>query len=384
VTVFLNDAPQGVFPISPLRAASLALALSLAGCSTFENMVSGDKVDYRSSGGKTAGLEVPPDLTQLSRDSRYQQQSGTISASTFQAPSANPTITATVAPASQGELRIERTGNQRWIVTNMTPEQVWPQLQSFWKERGFNLASEQAEVGVMETDWAENRAKIPGDFIRNTLGRVIDSLYSTGERDKFRTRVERTATGSEIYISHRGMVEVYSNSQKDSTVWQPRPSDPQLEAEFLQRVMIRLGSKEEQAKTAVAAAATPQPARARLVEGQGAATLQVDDNFDRAWRRVGVALDRSGFTVEDRDRAQGIYFVRYINSSHTNKEEPGLLGRLFSFGKTKDDPTGLVKYRVVVKSDGDRSTVAVFNAQGGPENGEAGKRIVKLLVDDLK
>ncbi len=370
-----------------VRIACLLLTASLAACSTVENFMSGDKVDYRSAGTtRTQGLEVPPDLSQLNRDSRFQQSGGSVSAAAFQgttAPAAAAVATATVAPQTVGELKIVREGNQRWLAVPMAPEQLWPQLQAFWKERGFNLVVEQPEAGVMETDWAENRAKLPQDFIRSALGKVFDSAYSTGERDKFRTRIERSSNGSEVYLSHRGVVEVYSGDRKETTVWQPRPADAQLEAEMLQRIMLKLGAKGEQAKTAAVETAIA-PARARIVSGQAAATLQVDDGFDRAWRRVGLALDRSGFTVEDRDRAQGLYFVRYVDPAQAGQDEPGFLSRLFSFGKKKDDGGGLARYRVSVKGEGERSTVQVLNAQGQPENGEAGKRIVGLLVEDLK
>ncbi|CAG1018919.1 hypothetical protein BURC_03751 [Burkholderiaceae bacterium] len=370
-----------------VRIACLLLTASLAACSTVENFMSGDKVDYRSAGTtRTQGLEVPPDLSQLNRDSRFQQSGGSVSAAAFQgttAPAAAAVATATVAPQTVGELKIVREGNQRWLAVPIAPEQLWPQLQAFWKERGFNLVVEQPEAGVMETDWAENRAKLPQDFIRSALGKVFDSAYSTGERDKFRTRIERSSNGSEVYLSHRGVVEVYSGDRKETTVWQPRPADAQLEAEMLQRIMLKLGAKEEQAKTAAVETANV-PARARIVSGQAAATLQVDDGFDRAWRRVGLALDRSGFTVEDRDRAQGLYFVRYVDPAQAGQDEPGFLSRLFSFGKKKDDGGGLARYRVSVKGEGERSTVQVLNAQGQPENGEAGKRIVGLLVEDLK
>jgi len=264
----------------------------------------------------------------------------------------------------------------------MTPEQLWPQLQGFWKSVGFQLEIDQPQSGVIVTNWAEDRAKLPQDIIRRTIGRAFDSLYSTGLRDQFRTRVERTPTGSEIYLSHQGLEEIYSNERKDSTIWQPRAADPQLEAMMLEKMMLKLGASEEQAKQAVASPVV-LPARARIVEGQPAAMLQVDDNFDRAWRRVGLALDRSGFTVEDRDRAQGIYFVRYIDPAQAGKDEPGFISRVFSFGK-KDDLGHPVRYRVTVKAEGDHSNVSVLNAQGQPEKGDAGQRIVKLLVEDLK
>jgi outer membrane protein assembly factor BamC len=367
-----------------VRIACLAFVAALSACSSIDNFMGGEKVDYRSGGQtRTANLEVPPDLSQISRDARYQQQGGSISASQFQAGNnATAAVNNSVAPKDIGPVKLVREGNQRWLSVPLPPEQVWPQLQGFWKERGFNLVLDQAETGVMETDWAENRAKLPNDFIRNSIGKVFDSLYSTGTRDKFRTRVERVAGGSEIYVTHRGVEEVYSGDRKETTVWQPRPADPQLEAEMLQRILLRLGVKEEVAKSTVASPVAA-PARARVVAGQASATLTVDDAFDRAWRRVGLALDRSGFTVEDRDRTQGLYFVRYVDPAQAGKDEPGFFSRVFSFGK-KDENTGPVKYRVQVKGQGDVSTVTVLNAQGQPENGEAGQRIIKLLVEDLK
>lgn len=377
-----------VLPMNPHSRASRTVRLTLiaaglaglGACSTVENLVAGDKIDYKGTAQRTSGLDVPPDLSQLSRDGRIPQPGSVVSASTFQGNTLPAMPTAAAAPPKpSADLRIERSGKQRWLVTTLPPEQLWPQLQAFWREKGFSLTLDQPEAGVMETEWAENRAKLPNDIIRNTLGRLIDSLYSTGEKDKFRTRVERTASGSEVYVSHRGMAEIYTNAQKETTAWQPRPSDPQLEGEFLQRIMVKLGAKEEAAKTAVAAAAAP-PARARLLGNQPAASLQVDDAFDRAWRRVGLALDRSGFTVEDRDRSQGVYFVRYVDPAQAGKEEPGFFSRLLGSNKFE----GPARYRVSVKGEGERSTVQVLNSQGGPENGNAGQRIVALLVEDLK
>ncbi len=371
-----------------VRAACVLAALQLAGCTSTNGLLSGDKIDYRTAGGvaKADGLEVPPDLSQLTRDSRYQQSGGTVSASTFQsaAPSTQAsTPLSAVAPDAANGLRLARAGETRWLVTTLTPEQLWPQLQAFWRDRGFALAVDQPAVGVMETEWAENRAKLPQDVIRRTLGGLIDSLYDTGERDKFRTRIERTPSGTEVYITHRGMVEVYNTQLRDTTMWQPRPSDQQLEVEMLQRVMAHLGATEEQVAASAAAVAAPQAPRARIVEGRPSATLQLDEGFDRAWRRVGLALDRSGFTVEDRDRARGLYFVRYIEPDLHGKGEPGFFGRLFSFGSKKDDATPS-RYRVSVTADGAQSLVSVHNAEGGPENGETGRRIVRLLLEDLK
>ncbi len=374
------SAPTRLRATTPLLALSLALAL--AGCSSFENMMSGDKVDYRGGAQKTAALEVPPDLSQLAREGRYQPQTGVVSASTLRQPNAGPAgaAPAMVAPNAVADMRIERQGNVRWLATSLPPEKLYPLIRSFWQERGFALAVDNPEIGLMETDWAENRAKIPMDVIRRTIGRVFDSLYSTSERDRFRTRIERSATGSEVFISHRGLMEIYTSERKDSTMWQPRPSDPELEVEFLSRLMVRLGAKEDTARSTVAAVPAA-PARARLASMPATAAMEIDEGFDRAWRQVGLALDRSGFTVEDRDRSAGIYFVRYVDPKLAGRDEPNFFTKLFSGSKENARPQRL---RVLVKASGAKSAVTVQTADGNPDNSEQARTIVGKLIDALK
>ena len=196
----------------------------------------------------------------------------------------------------------------------------------------FRSIADSPKTGIMETDWAENRAKIPQDFIRRTLGKVLDSIYSTGERDKFRTRVEQNAAGeTEVYISHRGAIEQLVGSNKDSTMWTGRPSDPELEAEMLSRLMVFLGSGSlDEAKKAVGETKkSPEKAVSRVQASGAQSSLSLDQSFDRAWREVGLGLDRSNFTVEDRDRAQGVYFVRYINAKDVG-DSKGFFSNLFS------------------------------------------------------
>lgn len=354
-------------------SSMLALSLVLTGCSTLE----GDKVDYKSA-GKAPSLEVPPDLTQLSRDARYGLPAAVVSASGFRPNQASSSSTPT-AMTSVGDVRIERAGSQRWIVVNRPADKLWDPVRDFWKENGFLMTLDQANLGIMETDWAENRAKIPQDFIRNTLGKLLDSLYSTGERDRFRTRLERNGEGgTEIYISHRGMIEVYASAQKDSTVWQPRPVDPELEAEFLRRLMVKLGTSQEQSKALVAASTPPKAPAVSMANGLP--IIQIADPIDRAWRRVGLSLDRTGFTVEDRDRAKGIYFVRYVEPT-ADKSEPSFFAKMFN--STKPQP-GPVKHRVVLNSVDSSTVISVQTATGGPENSLSAQQILKLIAEDLR
>jgi len=371
---------NSAFAITTLRAATLTLALTLAACSSLDGLMSGDKLDYKTKAVKVDTLEVPPDLSQLSRDGRYQTQSGVVSASNMrQAGNAQATAAPVAMPAVSSDMRIERQGNSRWLVTNLPPETLFPLLRTFWKERGFALVEDNAEIGLMETNWAENRAKIPMDFIRGTIGKIFDNAFSSSERDRFRTRVERTATGSEVFISHRGVVEVYDSIQKVSTVWQARPTDPELEAEFLTRLMVRLGAKDDLARATVANASAPPP-KARGTAATSS-TMELDQTFDRAWRQVGLALDRSGFTVEDRDRSAGMYFVRYIDPKLAGKEEPNFFMKFFSSDKDAGRPQ---RYRVLVKAAGAKTQVSMQNSQGATDDSAIARQIIGRLIDELR
>ena len=355
------------------KAVLIGITLALGACGTLET----DKVDYRST-GKAPSLDIPPDLTQLSKDTRYTVVDGAISASGYQANQvANSKVP--LATLTVGDVRIERAGNQRWLVVNRPADKLWEPVKDFWQENGFLLAMDQSNLGIMETDWAENRAKIPQDAIRAALGKLLDSLYSTGERDKFRTRLERDANGNtEIFISHRGVIEVYTNTSDKQTMWQPRPADPELEAEFLRRLMVKLGVSQEQSKALVANSAPKPTAAVTTVNGQPA--VKLEEGFDRAWRRVGLALDRTGFTVEDRDRKQGIYFVRYVSTTSENSE-PGFFSKMFSGSGKGNEPT---KYQIAVRSTGELSNVLVLDTNGQPETSAIAQRIVKVLADDIK
>lgn len=354
-------------------AACLLIGLLANGCSVLEE----DKINYRNV-GKGTSLEVPPDLVQLSRDNRYTIPGGSTTASGFTAGQNATPVTGT-APIAIGDVKIERAGNQRWLVVNRPPEKLWTQLRDFWTDNGFLLTTDDQNIGILETDWAENRAKIPQDAIRSLLGKVFDNLYSTAERDKFRTRIERNANGStDIFISHRGLIEKYTSASKDGTIWTPRDADPELEVEFLRRMMVKMGVTDEQSKKIITVA--PVQLTSKIVAQNGQNVIQIDEAFERAWRRVGLALDRTGFTVEDRDRANGIYFVRYV-ATNPDKKEAGFLSKMFA----SEAKIPVLKYRIVVKSNSTSpSFVSVLNDKGAAAASADVQNILKVLADDLK
>ncbi len=376
----------------------------LAGCTTQTNLLQSKKIDYKAKAETTQPLDVPPDLTPVQTDERFaipdrDKNKGT-TYSQYSKEQGTTTIVAGaggVLPKLAEGVHIEHDGAQRWLVVKATPEQVWPILKEFWTSNGFELKVDDPQIGLMETDWTANRNNVPQDFLKRMLSTVVDNLFSSPLRDKFRTRVERGSVSgtTEIFITHRGMEEVVSKDYT-GTSWQTRPEDPEMENEYLKKLALRFGTPPEQAATLVASAGTAgakdapaalqSNALATLVkQPDGDTILSLNEPFDRAWRRVGLALDRSGFTVEDRDRAAGVYFVRYTDSDaavKTKKKESFFSSLQFwkSDDKSKDTQT----YRITITTiSGKGSKVDVRDKTENQVNPDTANKMLSLIYEQL-
>jgi outer membrane protein assembly factor BamC len=369
-----------------IRSISVVAAIAgllLAGCESLSSLSPSKRIDYKSV-ATAPSLELPPNLTTPRYDDRYQVTTASGLAAAAGKSNAGKMDLLPTTP----DAKIVRSGSERWLVVKATPEQAWNTSQSFWQENGFVLTILQPQTGVMETDWAENRAEVPKDFLQRTLGKFADVFYSTDRQDKFRTRVERGVEPGtvEIFISHRGMEQVPTAQIEHSGAafaWAVMPPNPELEAEMLARMMTKFGVPEPAARAAVIQAAI-SPEKARVEKApDGSFKLTVDDQFDRAWRRVGLALDRIGFTVVDRDRSRGVYFVRYGDpDTASGKKDESWVEKL-KFWKTsdKDKPE---QYQIVVAETAQTSVVSVQDPGGVPDRSAASEKILSLLRDQLK
>jgi len=352
-----------------------------------KSITSNDTVDYKSASAvRGPNLTYPPDLITAQADRRYIVQDGTATMSEYNAAAKKSAQMRTNVMTGIPGMRIARDGERRWLVVEKPASELYPQVKDFWQENGFLLVVDSPSTGIMETDWAENRAKIAQDWIRSTISKVLDSIADTGERDKYKTRLEVAKPNeTEIYITQKGAIEKCVTDTTGSclyTIWTPRPNDPELEAVFLARLMERLGMTQEQAKAMVTAPLGPKTPKAKFVqEGNNQGYIELSAGFDRSWRDVGLALDRSNFTVEDRNRSTGVYYVRYVNPKDLG-DTKGFFSNLFS---SKDDSSlKAKKYQVVVKSTGENSAnVYVQNAEGKPENTPAGFQLLTLLTEQL-
>ena len=370
-----------------LATTLLSAVLLLQGCSGFRSMLNGDdSVDYKSV-VKTDPLSIPPDLTQAASDPRYRAPaSGTTTFSQFQqagqaSAKGVPSSQAAVLP-TRADMRVMRDGDIRWLVVDMSPDKVFSLTADFWVESGFSLDVTDPKAGLMVTNWAENRAKIPESFIRDMLGKVLEGLWDSGTRDKFSTRIERVGNNrTEIYISHKHMEEKnYSTQGQVDVRWMNGKEDPGLNAAMIARLMVFLGEAVDGARKKMGQAqASKQDAPITTPDGDKSALL-IAESFDRAWRRVGVALDSGNFAVDDRDRAAGDFYVRYVDTdTGMKREDPGFFSKLFG----AKDPAKAPTYRLHLTDQGTKTEVTVFDADGKRDTSPTAQRILSVLSGKL-
>lgn len=369
------------------RLAALMLAFgSLAGCDTLNDWLAPDRIDYQNT-QSAPPLSVPKDLTAAPTDQQFiaPPPNATLGGAPQRAVTSagNSTLGQPTAQDPYG-MHIEHDGDRRWLVVDgRSPNDVWPVLEEFWAQNGFTLDTDSAPNGIMTTAWAENRAKIPNDIFRRTIGRLFDFVYSSGTRDRFQTLVTRGPDNTvDISITHSGMEEQLIGQEKELSRWVETPRDPSLEATFLSKLMQKFGLTDAQSKQLLTSA-RPASAAAHLDRtDDGGTTLVLHEPVDHAWLRVGLALDRTNFAVANQDRTQGVYYVRYTDTMQELKGD-GLFGKLFYKPDRNKEMKG-PEYRVSVRSlDDGQTQIAVVDANGQVDTSADARRIVAALHAQL-
>ena len=325
------------------------------------------KYDYKGPSGTATAkpLEVPPDLSAIPAGGLALPREG-----------AEKAASVPVLPAI-ADVSVERDGQMRWLVVKRPADQVWDGVRQFWKEQGFELEMEDAKAGVMQTGWAEDYSRKPNDLLNRSIGGLFSNLFSSGQKDRFRARLERRQDGTvEVFVSHQAKAEEFVDTGKSEVRWFARPSDPEAEAFMLSRLMQRLAPAADVSGVSAALVAVSSMATSPAGKLDGATTLELPGGFDRTWRRVGLELDRNGFTVIDRDRLHGLYFIRYADPDVHRSN--GVLGFLFG-----DKDTRAEDFQLEIVELTGKCMLRVLDGKGQPSTSATAKRIIGLLREKI-
>ncbi|MDP2806067.1 MAG: outer membrane protein assembly factor BamC [Gallionellaceae bacterium] len=343
--------------------AGLTFALlALAACSLDKK-----RIDYKVASSRVPTLEVPPDLTTISANEQYAIPGGdgelAANYSDYSKSIAAQPAKGTVLPDPKN-VRLERNGNQRWLVVNGKAENVWPLVKSFWIEMGFDIQVDNPQAGVIQTDWQENRSNVPQHFTRGILanGKVLDSLKPIGQRDQYLTRLERSKDGAntDVYLSRQVLEEMQVFGRKD-TKWLPHAGDSEIEIAVLQMMMVKLNDAAQPTNNTVVAPVVAAPINVQLLEVSGNKVLQLNEPFDKSWRKVGLALDKARIAVEDKDRSKGLYLLRPATTEKSKKTN---------------------NYQIIVRDNGTQCEVSARNSDGNSD--KESLRLIEALFQNIE
>jgi len=405
---------------APRSRRGLLLALcgfTLLGACSWLHIGDSEVYDYRKTQVRQQPLEVPPDLSQLPKDERYAVPSATAAAAAAKPAAGSSAVVTSVAPAglvvapAPTGARIVRVGNQRWLAIDASPEVAYATVRDLWVSLGLSIEVDEPLVGVLETAWTDKKLNAESEEKKSALNTVLRLFRpSSGQRDRYRARIERTATNTaEVTITHRGQEEVWADSHQDTTKWASRPSDPELEADMLQRLSLRFAAVQPLRVAVAPAPAAPEPAavapapvaaaapvaavapaaavatvaspKVHKVSTGGIVTLQAEDTPEHTWRRVGAALDHLGFTVETRNREKSQYAVRYLDPDYEvrEKEKKSWWDKLVN----ADAKIPEQQFLIVVVARGALSEVQVQDMEGHPDAGATAAHILDQLLEQL-
>jgi outer membrane protein assembly factor BamC len=377
---------------------ALCLAALLAGCGSqiINDAIPDQRLAYKKQQEAQENLAIPPDLTTRNFDDALDVPP--IGGTTFSEYSGSRVQRQRVATSGDilpdvPNVELKRRDTERWLEVQASPQAVWPKVISFWREQGILLVEQDPAVGIMRTDWLDNRAEIRRDFVTRMISKVAEGVYATSTRDQYTVRLESGPSPgtTEIYLSHRGMEEkLVTNAIGDGsrTIWEPAPADPSKEAEMLRRLMVFLGASEQRASAVTpltgTAAATGGGALGTRLVGEGQSTvLVIPEDFRRAWRTTGSALSRAGFAIEDRNMTSGTFYVRYgVDDDGAAVERKGFMSRLAFWRKDEVDP--VKQYQVRLQGDDAETRVSVLDASGQPDGTDTGRRILTLLQEHMR
>ncbi|MEJ2609884.1 MAG: outer membrane protein assembly factor BamC [Candidatus Thiodiazotropha sp.] len=377
--------------LSPIFLSLLLLILPLFGCSSDGGYFSTSDRMYRTQKETVDDLDVPPDLTSSTmQDALMIPGSGSASYEDYahQREKSTGTIVAEQVLPEFDTIRVNRNGDQRWLVIQAQPESVWPKVVAFWRTNGLLLVEQNPTIGIMKTDWLESRADIKQGPITEFLRKALEGIYTSATRDQFRVRLERGEEPgtTEIYLTHRGLEEKLKedvSGDADTTYWTPRPNDPGIEVAMLRSLMVYLGASQEKAEAAITAPDNRED-HSWLVKNGERSELMVNEDFPHAWRLTGVALDRVGFAVEDRDRTSGIYYVRYNELQKNDDEDKGFFSKLAFWRDDEVEIDYKAQYRVKLKTEDEGTLITVQDEKGGPAAAEVTERILGLIHEQIR
>ncbi len=317
--------------------------------------------DYRKATVE-APLELPEGMDSESIDDSYaipRISDRTTLDDEFEVPTPEPLSD----DVSRDSVRINTLGDDRWILVDGAPGEVWPRLRGFLSLNQLAVQRADAVSGIIETAWLQPSGE--------------DAL-----RERYRLRIDQGV--------QRGTSEVYvlqADIRSGDENWPEQSNNGEREKIMTQELAQYLADSS-------AAAAVSMLAQ-QAIDSSGKITLEEDANenvyinltlpFSRAWASVGKALQKSGYKIDDLNRSEQVYYVNFSEVTE-EEEDDGMFSWMYDWASSDDDDDNAIGVPYLIRlKDNEGGTIAITIER--PDNAAMSKsdteRLLKLIKRNI-
>jgi len=333
--------------------SALALVISsTSGCGWLwgENGYFRDRGNDYLEATQTAPMQLPPGVQ---TDKRLDPllpiprnvADDNAKASEFEVPRPLPLQVA----AQASDFSLQRSGDNRWILAQRAPAEVWPIAHQFFEDNGFRIAEDRPQTGEFTTTWQRF------DELSASMAQRLSVERPGGSTSEPDFPARSVNTGLDSILVDQMLASMTRDSERGGSV------------------------------SLVAARDFDAPSRVAMSEdGSGNPVLNVGADLDRAWSSVGRALEQGQWRIEDINRSLGLYYINLAESAQRADDKPGFFSRVFGNAPSKEEIEARAeRYQVRLSKVGDTVQVTVEKNINTVAPADVARRVLGVIQDNL-
>ncbi len=344
-----------------LRVAVIAMTSALSACSMLPDLSETfpDRSKYYLEAREMAELKLPEGMTRSSLNDLYVLPDAVDGPLMAEEDQLMPKPL--VASDAEQFVRVQALDGESWIVMELSTGQAWPRVRAFFEGNRLPLQQVDGQAGVLETNWLTSKTD-----------------PSVVERYQIAVQPGVQPATAEIHVQQKAS----SRDDMETIVldWDTVSDASERERWMVMELANYLVQDSSSASVSLLAQGISEASRVKVVEEAGMpAFIELQLGFDRAWAAMTLALKKTQFEVDDRNRSQGRYFMTYKPVASEEDGQSGFWSSLFGGDAEQIKHFGTTFQLVLRQLNKDTVTIELVPEQAGfPEEDR------RTLLDILK
>lgn len=191
----------------------------------------------------------------------------------------------------QAKVKLQRVGDERWILLEAPASQVWPLTQSFLVQRGIRVARSHPASGLIETDWVEFN-------------------NDPAHRSRFRLNIEQ---GIRLETTEIRVLHARRPSAARIDTWPDRSSDEQMTNAMLEDLANELALEISNRSASLLGQNVGGQVKAELVMDGREPSIKLRLSESRATATVSHALRSEQFKLWGSAASGRVFYMNYAD-----------------------------------------------------------------------